>query len=580
MMTSLARVVAARLPDNAIRSLVDAFFVRTRKHLALACADPRAAQERRLQTILGHNAHTTFGEEHGFSSMKTLDDYRARVPLSSWDAIAPTVERMVAGEKNLLVAEDPIFYGTTSGTTGRRKLIPVTSSFVDECRTTNKVLYASMLRAMPGIVRGKRLSMRSPKTEVLRPGVVAGSITVALGGGIDDGDGALDAVPVDVFAVEDFQARYFLALRFALQERITLASAVNPSTLWLFARTLAERGAELAAALDSGMLGVNESSLTGESHRRLQARARADASVARRIRQSSAAHGEARMRDVFPNLCGLVCWKGGSAPFFLEKLRHSYGDLPVMDYGYAASEGCFGAPLSTQGAGSVLLPHAHVIELIPVADLEAVRSGRKNSLLLDEVEVGQQYYVVVTNGGGLYRYEMNDVVEVIGKHDRCPIIVFRHKGGTMSSLTGEKLGESHVVSAAAALRADIDAFVVAPVLPDSGPPGYVLAIDCAAERLLDDERANLAADFDARLMQANEEYEAKRRSLRLAPLRVARLPSGAFSGLRAQRVQAGAPDAHVKIPHLSPDGRLLLELGLELTEPAVASLLPCRMGAA
>src|SRR5690606_1473813 len=143
--------------------------------------------------------------------------------------------------------------------------------------------------------------------------------------------------------------------------------------------------------------------------------------------------------------CGLVCWKGGSAPWYLSQLPSSYGELPVLDYGYAASEGCFGAPLSTDGASSLLVPHGHFLELVPEDAIEAARAGGQASVLLDEAEPGRRYYVVVTTSGGLYRYDMNDVVEVTGRLGGAPLVVFRHKGGNMSSLTGEKLGESHVV---------------------------------------------------------------------------------------------------------------------------------------
>jgi hypothetical protein len=291
------------------------------------------------------------------------------------------------------------------------------------------------------------------------------------------------------------------------------------------------------------------------------------------------------MRDAFPHLCGLLCWKGGSAPWYLSRLARSYGaDLPILDYGYAASEGMFGAPLSAQGASSVLMPHGHFFELLPEDQVDACRAGEAPTVLLHEALPGRRYYVVVTTGAGLYRYDMNDVVEVTGRHNGAPLVVFRHKGGNMSSLTGEKLGESHVVHAMdRAHEGDglpLAGFVLAPALPeDDGAPGYVLAVDVGVD-LDDAARAALAERFDEALMAENEEYDAKRRSLRLAPVRVVTLPPGAIARHRERRVAGGAPDAHVKVPHLSPDGSLLLDLGVEQTAPDVARALPARRAAA
>ena len=556
------------LSDDGIRRVVDFGFSRTSRQLREACADPRAAQTARLRQILSQNADTAVGRQHGFAGVATLDDWR-RVPLCDWDDVAPVVDRMLSGEHGLLVAEDPIYYATTSGTTGRRKLIPVTSDFVAECRVANRVLYRSMLHAMPGLVRGKRLSMRSPKTERLSPRAECGSITVALGGGVDD-DNLLDAVPTAAFGISDFAVRYAVALRFALQEPITVASAINPSTLALFAETLALRADALAAAAHDGSFGDDDALLRGSDgslvvddglRASLRARLKRAPEAAKRLVDSATAHGRARMRDVFPQLAGLVTWKGGTSSWWLQRLRDSYGDVPVLDYGYAASEGCFGAPLSTDGPGdgaaSLLLPHGHVVELLPEGETDGSRA-----LSLEQAEPGQRYAVVVTTSSGLYRYRMHDVVEVVGRHDRAPLAVFRHKEGTMCSITGEKLGEAHVAHALSSIGWTGAGVCLAPRLRDGdGPPAYICAVEEGLDGVGLDVRA-FAARFDAALGAANEEYEAKRRSLRLGPVVVVVVARGAFVAARRARVEAGAPDAHVKLPLLSPDGSVLVALGV------------------
>jgi hypothetical protein len=552
------------LSDDGLRRVVDVGFSRTQRLLREACADPRAAQTARLQQILTENADTVVGRQHGFSRVRTLDDWR-HVPLCDWDDIAPVVDRMVAGERGLLVAEDPIYYATTSGTTGRRKLIPVTGGFIAECRVANRVLYRTMLQAMPALVRGKRLSMRSPKTERLSARAECGSITVALGGGVDD-DNLLDAVPTAVFSIADFSVRYAVALRFALQEPITVASAINPSTLALFAETLSTRADVLAAAAHDGTFGADDALLRSASgdivvddaiKAALRARLRRAPQAAARLTQSASTHGRARMRDVFPMLAGLVTWKGGTSSWWLQRLRESYGDVPVLDYGYAASEGCFGAPLSTDGPGdgaaSLLLPHGHLVELLPEGETDGARA-----LSLDGAEPGQRYAVVVTTSSGLYRYRMHDVVEVVGRHGSAPLAVFRHKEGTMCSITGEKLGEAHVARALSTLEWRGAGICLTPRLRDDDTPTYVAAVERADAGDVDD----LARRLDHALCAANEEYEAKRKSLRLGPVVVLVVDDGAFVAARRARVDAGAPDAHVKLPLLSPDGSVLLALGV------------------
>lgn len=551
MLARIAKNLVGRCSDDTIRRLAATAFTRTERQLAVACADPRAAQEARLQTIMAGSAQSELGKRH---ARKNLEAFRAEVPLSDWDSTAPFVERMLAGEHNVLVDEHPVYYATTSGTTGRRKLIPVTSGFVAECRTANRVLYRTMLQAMPGLVRGQRLSMRSPGTEVLDGGAEAGSITVALGGGVDD-DNLLDAVPTAVFSIKDFPTRYAVAMRFALQARLTVAAAINPSTLQLFAETLATHHEAFARGLDDGDFGVDEERLgtiPDDIRSSLRARLRKVPVVAQRLRMAS--DGQApTMAAVFPELAGLVTWKGGASAWWLDRVRTSYGDLPILDYGYAASEGCFGAPLGTNDASSLLLPHGHVVELLPEGETDGTKT-----VFLDEAEPGQRYEVVVTTSAGLWRYRMYDVVEVVGRHDKAPLAIFRHKAGTMCSITGEKLGEGHVAAALARMGFVGAGICLTPHYPAAGTPGYVAVVEA---RDVTPTAGAFAAALDAALMAENDEYRAKRDSLRLAPLVVRTVDDDAFVTHRRRRVADGAPDAHVKLPLLSVDGALPRLLG-------------------
>ena len=566
------------LGEDTLRRLVQRVFVRTQRELSNATFDVAEAQRKRLFRTLERNAATAFGKARNFLQIDTIDAYRSQVPIQTWDDVAPFVERMVAGEENVLVDEHVFFYATTSGTTGRRKLIPVTSAFVEECRVATKVLFRSTLQEMPRAFAGKRLSMRSPQIETLAPGIEAGSITLALSGGLSDTESQVDAVPSAVYRVADFSSRYRLCLRFAAQENVTLASAVNPSTLLLFAQSLETHWQSLADALETGDLG-DGLVLTAEEEKTLRPLARKSLAAAQRIRTSVSAHGTPRMVDVWPNLAGLVCWKGGSAPWYLGQLPKSYGQIPILDYGYVASEGCFGAPLSAKGADSLLLPHGHFFEFMDADVVEEIRAGQRPTRLLHELELGKSYYVVVTTAAGLYRYDMNDIVEVRDFVDQAPMVVFRQKGGAMSSVTGEKLGEAHVVQAMdrarQKLQLEFAGFACAPLLPsvETEPPRYLLAIDPGPHTLSFAEGEALAKAFDQELQASNEEFQSKRNSLRLGATEYAPLPAHALMNHRAERVRAGAPDAHVKVPHISPTGDLLLRLGLQQSAAAQAARL-------
>jgi hypothetical protein len=553
MRAALRRFLTTR-PEHRLRWLVQLGFGRVSRTLDRACRDPEAAQLARLRAILVDNATTEIGRRYGFSSSWTINDHRQNMPIVGYDDVAADIERMVEGAPRVLTDEAPVFYATSSGTTGRRKLLPVTSAFVRECQVTNRVLYRTLFTTFPHLLGGQRLTMRSPGTQAL-PGSTAraGSITVALGGGVDDDDvtgpASLDAVPAAVFGIEDFATKYAVALRFALQGHITVLSAINPSTLLLFATTLEQRGSALLDGLADGGWGIHDDAVAAIAEpirQRLQPLLAAMPTRAAALRERARAGGW-RLRDVFPELRGAITWLGGHGPYFVAQLRKSIGDLPIVDYGYGASEGCFGAPLEANTAGSVLMPHGHVIELVPDEMMAEVRAGRATTVLLHEAELGARYQVVITASNGLYRYDMGDVVEVIGHHHRAPIVAFLHKAGTTSSMVGEKLTESQVMTALTSLQVGGGGAMLTAVMPAAGQgtPHYRLLIEGAS---LDDQA------IDDQLRASNEEFDAKRSSLRLAPTTMMAVPRGSFARLRAARVAQGAADAHVKIPVLDRDG--------------------------
>lgn len=554
------------MPDSVIRALGGIFYSRSEARFLAAARNPRKAQLDRLFSILRRAQGTVFGREHAFSEVRTLGDYRRHVPIRGWETFEPYVERMLAGESGVLVDDRPMLYARSSGTTGTPKHVPVTEAFLEEYSRPRRVFALSVLRAFPGLVRGKILSVHSPRVEArASDGTPCGSITLAFGAadGTDQrlGDGAdspLDAVPKSLFLIDDYALRYYAMLRLALQEKVSIAAAVNPSTLVMIGRKLDAFGDALASELRAGTMGGLEripAPIRSDIERRLRKVPR----VAERIEVARRSRGRVIPTDVWPEMVGLLSWKGGSAPFWLEKLASLYPGRPIMDYGYVATEGGFSIPLSPDQRGGVVSVLGHFLEFVPEEEL--ARGDASGVCLADELEIGRRYRVLVTGSHGLYRYDINDVVECTGYFGNTSEIAFVHKGGNMLSMTGEKLGESHVVEAAARAEAAtglrLSGLCLAPELAD--PPRYVVALE-ASSPLGSEDRERFLSCFEASLRAVNIEYAQKRESERLGPLELRVLPEGAFERDRVRRVRAGAPDSHVKPLHLARDLSRLGEL--------------------
>ena len=142
--------------------------------------------------------------------------------------------------------------------------------------------------------------------------------------------------------------------------------------------------------------------------------------------------------------------------------------------------------------------------------------------------------------------------KVVGWYNRTPLIEFLHKGGNISSFTGEKLTESQVTEGMLAAQKELNFrarfFTLIPVFRPE--PHYELYLEFEGAPVGDE--AILARTFDRHLRRLNIEYEAKRDSHRLADIKVVRLPADSYERLRKELVGRGVPDAHIKVSHLNP----------------------------
>ena len=92
-----------------------------------AVADPPTAQANVLQRLLADYAATGYGQQHGAASIVTLADYRRQFPIATYPDVKPLLQRVLAGESELLLAEEAIGWAITRGTTtGESKFIPMT----------------------------------------------------------------------------------------------------------------------------------------------------------------------------------------------------------------------------------------------------------------------------------------------------------------------------------------------------------------------------------------------------------------------------------------------------------------------
>ncbi|MBD90825.1 MAG: acyl-CoA synthetase [Deltaproteobacteria bacterium] len=529
------------------------WYVRFRGWLAArpferACRDPEAAQAKVLQTILRDNGRSSFGADHSFSELGSYEDFKQRVPIRDYEAHRPYVEQILEGNLTALTSEAPFMFGSTSGTTNKPKWVPINKRWYRQLASNVRVWLTRAIMSHSRALDGKVLTVVSPAVEEYAPsGMPIGSASGLTNSRVPWLIRRTYAIPYEVAEIADYEQRYFAIARLGAESNVTMVITPNPSTLSRIADEMRAHADRIIASIRTGALGIDVAGLSGPQRKLLEgidSKLKPNPKRADVLQQALDREGTLLPKHCWGRLALIGCWLGGSAGVHARALLKSFGEVALRDLGLRATEGTFSIPLADGVADGVLALHSNFYEFIPVDEIE---SDSPRTLLAHELTLGAQYYLVITTFGGLYRYDMNDVVEICGYHEKAPMIRFMRKGRDMVSIVGEKL---HVNQALAAGRHAISAtgldWVQFRLLPDEEGSKHLLLVEFVQERLSPEERERFIEAFDAGLMEANPEYPSKRKSDRLGRPELIPMKAGWADGQRQWDVQQGKRDVQYK----------------------------------
>jgi len=517
-----------------------------------ATRDPIRAQGRILLEYLRRNRNTEYGRRYGFSGIRSIGDYQASVPLVDYEAIRPYVDRMANGEQNILTKDRPIFFGSTSGTTDLPKLIPTTS--YSEAKKAELLWLWSyyIARDHPDVVNGKILAIISPEIEGVTPsGIRFGAET---GHGYRSLPGPvkrLYALPPEVFEIVDYDARYYTILRLSMEKKITDIATLNPNTIILLCQKTKIWQDRLIKDIRQWKLS-KDLDIPPEIRRSLERTLRPNPRRAGEL-ESILDEKKALLPKYFwPDMKLIECWQGGMMKLYVKELEDYFGSVPIRDMGCLSTEARCSIPMKDDSASGVLAIQSNFYEFIAKEDAGA-KGGRP--LLCSELEAGREYFIIVTTAGGLYRYNIDDIIRVTGFFNRTPLIEFVQKGLSATSLAGEKLYESHLndaVNRALGKHGLLLKFFSA--IADARGRRYSFLVEFSDEPPPSDEKKRaFLATVEEELISLNREYLFTRKAqiLKTPVLKVVR--RGDFEKYRARRIREGAHDGQFKVAELTAD---------------------------
>jgi hypothetical protein len=419
-------------------------------------------------------------------------------------------------------------FTTTSGTTGEPKLIPVTRTSQRINSSLTRIWYYCSLLDHPNFLTGKLLGVVSPAIE----GRTSGGVPFGSASGQTYRTSPwwvrrAYAVPYEVCEIEDYDSRYYVLMRLAIEQQVSFFATANPSTIVKLAETADARKEQIIRDIRDGSIARGFEIAEGV-RRKIEPRLIPNPARAKKLESLAGKTGMLSPRDYWPELRLIGCWQGGTAGVHLKKLDRWFDPhTPIRDLGYLSSEAHVSLPISDGRPEGILAVQSNFYEFVPEGEIDA---ASPDALLCHELVEGMTYYVLLTTSGGLYRYDINDVVKVTGFYNASPIIQFLRKGRDVTSLTGEKVHVNQIIEATEeARRASGIALLHYKAVADEEQGRYGFILELAGTM---PDRAALVLFLDVvdrRLTELNIEYAQKRNSKRLGPPYLAVKPLGWFN---------------------------------------------------
>jgi len=520
-----------------------------------------AVQERFLRSLLAVHRDTEYGRKYGLRDIQTINQFQQQIPVLPYSSYEPYTERIAMGEKNILTADPVVYLSLTSGSTGKKKLIPVTHRFQNSLRRSNLTSIGFLSEALQG--RGRKLGSFMLTNSVQLLG--------RTNGGIDYGPAGsgvlrmgrllykqLFAHPYQTLQPADSLTRHYLCLLFALNNSSMQGIAANyPMLLLRICHYLEQYAQELLRDLETGTI-ASWLNLEPEIRTQLEKQWFPNTSRAAQLQQVLRSEGRLTPKQVWSNLSWLGTARGGTSDFYFEQFPAYFEDTPVFGAAYASAEGNLGVYPELNSDGSILAIESGFFEFVPEDQWGA---DHPKTLLASEVKVGEYYRILMTNYSGFYRYDIGDCVEVLGFYEQAPLIVFRYRSGGLLSSTFEKTTEFHATQVMQALQREfsilLEDFCITLSERDF-PAHYLVNIELCRDQILVNPQAFLSS-FERRLQETNTFYAVNRLN-QIPPPRLRILASGSFTILRQRQMQKGIPDSQLKFPHISENRSFLAGL--------------------
>lgn len=402
-----------------------------------------------LMKLIDDNKDTEYGKKYDFASIKTVEDYQKKVPVVVYDDLAPYLERMMDGERNLLTAYNYNHFNETSGTVGAPKVVPMTDEQSGVFAKYNNLLMYGIMRDKldPSWMEGRGFCTSSGNCRTLKSGLTVGEASAKMADYIKGGRDALDAMvrtlytsPLEGLNPEHGVDTKYVHTRFALMDREVRGMITGfYSVIVLFLRYIEDKYEMLIHDIETGTIS-DDVEMPDSVRESLLKKIEPMPERAAELREAfKNGVDEPWVKKVWPHFM-YITGAGGDGFEVYDRLikEHYVGEGIANIYsGITASEGLWSVPSGVNDFDSIMAPGAAFVEFLPV---EAGDDFTK-CVTMDKLEVGKVYELIITNLSGFWRYRMSDAVMVTGFMNKTPKVQFMYRVNRTINLAEEKTTE-------------------------------------------------------------------------------------------------------------------------------------------
>ncbi|QNK63070.1 GH3 auxin-responsive promoter family protein [Pedobacter sp. PAMC26386] len=376
--------------------------------------DAVAAQKETFRQLIDSAKDTVFGKDHQFSTIKNYEDFKKQVPVRDYEQLRPYIDRVVAGEKDVMWKGKPAYFAKTSGTTSGAKYIPISKESMPEHlkAARNALLTYIHETGNASFVNGKMIFLQGSPIMTEKNGIKVGRLSGIVANLVPAYLQKNRLPSYQTNCIEDWEEKVDAIVQETYHQDMTLISGIPPWVQMYFDRLIEKSGGK-------------------------------------------------QIKDIFKNF-QLFVYGGVNYEPYRAKIETSIGRKIDSIETYPASEGFIAYQDNQQDKSLLLLAKAGMFyEFIPA---DEYYNDNPTRLSLEEVELDTNYALILNTNAGLWGYSIGDTVKFVSKNPYKIYVTGRIKhfiSAFGEHVIGEEV-EQALLSVANAEGVGITEFTVAP----------------------------------------------------------------------------------------------------------------------